>query len=192
MKHRQTDFEGHKAIELTTKKARLVITTDTGPRIAFFGKSDGENLLFWDKKELGRGDWKLRGGHRVWPAKPGPDESEDSYRPDNGPCKVEEKDGWLYVRGEKDTVTGTRRDIGVKVETDNRLQVDSVIANESEMLYSCSTWALTCTLPRKGTRYGVPLGDGSEWDGFRVVLLPEPTMLTLLPFGVLALLWRRR
>ncbi len=173
MNHKKTDYQGHKAVEITTKKAKLVIATDTGPRVAFFGKKDGANLLFWDKKELGRNDWKLRGGHRVWPAKPGADESEDSYRADNDACEVEEKDGWLYVRGGKDAVTATRRSIGVKVEDDDRISVDSVISNESEMLYSCSVWAITCTLPAQGTRYGIPLGDGSEWDSFRLVMFKK-------------------
>jgi hypothetical protein len=170
MKKEETTFEGHQAIEITSEKMKLVLVTDTGPRIGFFGKPDGKNLLFWDSKELGRNDWKLRGGHRVWAAKPGADESEDSYRPDNGACQLAEQDGWLYARGEVDPVTATRRSIGVKFEEDGRLQVDSVIANEGDMLYSTSAWALTCTLPAKDTRYAIPLGDGSEWDAFRQVM----------------------
>jgi hypothetical protein len=31
-------------------------------------------------------------------------------------------------------------------------------------------WGLTCTAPRAGTRYAIPLGDGSSWDAFRLVL----------------------
>ncbi len=173
MTHKKTSFAGHEAIEIITKQVKLIAITDCGPRIAFFGKAAGDNLLFWDEQDLGRADWKLRGGHRVWSARPGADESEDAYRADNAPCEVEEQEGWLYLRGEKDPLTNTRRTIGVKAEADGRLLVDSAIANEGDMLYSCSVWALTCTLPTKGTRYGMPLGDGSEWDAFRLVMFKK-------------------
>jgi len=162
--------EGYAAVTLTTRALEMCIVTDAGPRIACFGKPKGRNLLFWDKQSLGRGDWRLMGGHRVWPTRPGADESEDAYRADNGNCDVKIASGSVTVLSEADPVLNTKRGLTVRVLSENLLEVESFIENQGPMLYSCGTWALTCTLPAKGTAYGIPLGDGSDWDCFKLVL----------------------
>lgn len=170
MNCKKAKFMSHEALEITTGKIKLVIITDCGPRIAFFGKSAGDNLLFWDDKNLGCGDWKLMGGHRVWAARPGADESEDAYRPDNDSCEVIENKDSVTVKGAKDPVLKVRKGITIKIEKENEVSVDSFILNDGDMLYSASAWALTCTKFEKGRTYGIPLGDGSEWDCFKLVM----------------------
>ena len=63
-----------------------------------------------------------------------------------------------------------KRGITVRVVGENRVEVENFIENQGPMLYSCGAWALTCTLPAEGTAYGIPLGDGSDWDCFKLVL----------------------
>ena len=58
----------------------------------------------------------------------------------------------------------------VRVVNENRVEVENFIENQGPMLYSCGVWALTCTLPAEGTAYGIPLGDGSDWDCFNLVM----------------------
>src|SRR5829696_5072986 len=80
--------DGLAAVELVDRGVRLVIVHQVGPRIAWFGKRD--NLLFWDTKGIHRrGDWRLRGGHRLWMTRPLADESEETYCADNAPCRVQ-------------------------------------------------------------------------------------------------------
>jgi len=163
-------YEGHSAITLATRGLKMSIITDAGPRIAFFGKPRGRNLLFWDKQGLGRGEWKLMGGHRVWPTRPGADESEDSYRADNGKCSAESGADSVTVVSAADPVLNVKHGITVRVLSENRIEVESFVENQGPMLYSCGAWALTCSLPGEGTEYGIPLGDGSDWDCFNLVV----------------------
>lgn len=169
MKFIETAFAGHKAVELLTRQMKIIVVTDIGPRIAFFGKADGENLLFWDEEGRGRGDWKLRGGHRVWVARPGADEAEETYLSDNEPCQVQIANNVLTVMGAVDPVLKIQRGIKIEVLSENKLFVDNIIVNHSDMLYSGSVWGLTCTNPNPKRSYGIPLGDDSSWDCFRIV-----------------------
>ncbi|MCC7519983.1 MAG: hypothetical protein IT578_12465 [Verrucomicrobiae bacterium] len=162
-------FENSEAVELVTPQLRLVATTDAGPRIAHFGFLDGDNLLFWKPEKIVRGDWRLRGGHRVWVTHPGADESEDAYVPDNAPCALEALKEGFRVTGARSPINATRRGFEVRAVADDRLEVDHFVTNDSTMLYSVGLWALTCTLPGKGARYAIPLGDGSAWDAFALV-----------------------
>jgi hypothetical protein len=163
-------FEGHPAVTLETRALRLCIVTDAGPRVAFFGKPKGRNLLFWDKQGLGRGEWRLMGGHRVWATRPGADESEDAYRADNGTCSVSVKGDSVTAISALDPVLNVARGMTIRVLAEDRLEVENFIENQGPMLYSCGVWALTCTLPAAGTTYGIPLGDGSEWDCFKLMM----------------------
>lgn len=165
----RTPFEGSAAVELVTPVLRLVAITDVGPRIAHLGLAGGENLLLWKPKKYTRGEWDLRGGHRVWVTRPQADECEDTYAPDNGPCKVEILKDGFRVTGGKSPVNATRRGFSVRAVADDRLEVDNFLINDSDMLSSGGVWALTCTLPGKGARYAIPLGDGSTWDNFSLV-----------------------
>lgn len=169
MKFTKTKFSGHDAIEISTKKLKILIVTDCGPRIAFFGKIDGENLLFWDDENRGRNDWKLRGGHRVWVARPGADEAEETYFADNNPCEIITDHDSITVLGAVDATIKTQRGIKITILDDNKLAVDNIVTNKSDMLYSGHVWALTCTNPNPERQYGIPLGDDSAWDCFKMV-----------------------
>ena len=102
------------AVELQLDGKRMVVVTEFGPRIAFFGYEGERNLLFWDDKGRGYEDWKLRGGHRVWITTPGADESEITYRPDNDPCEVSIERDELVVWGAPDMVNKTRRGLRIR------------------------------------------------------------------------------
>jgi len=178
MRCKRTKFDNKEAIEVATKFLRMVILIECGPRIVYFGKVNGGeydgNLLFYDREGRGRGEWMLIGGHRIWVTRPKADESEDAYRPDNAPCEVDTESSKksLTILGSKDTLLQIRKGFRIEVVDDNVLLVDNFVINDGDMLYSCGVWALTCTEPNlgKGVRYGIPLGDGSEWDSFSVVM----------------------
>jgi hypothetical protein len=168
---RSITHAGFAAVELTTPQLRLVAVHGTGPRIAWFGATGGESLLFWDeaqppfyKRAMPGGTWNLRGGHRVWTARMGADEDDTTYRPDELPGTCEVRGDGFTVSGGKDPETNTRRSISVRVVADDRLEVVNAIVNEGDMLFGCGLWALTCTRPDADTRYAIPLGDGGPWD----------------------------
>lgn len=165
-----TTFGDYRALELRTDALRLVVVTSRGPRIAFFGRPDGENLLYWAPRRHRRGDWDMLGGHRLWTARPLADESEESYLPDNLPCRTVESGGdGLTVIGALDPVTAIRRGFQVRVLAPNRIQIEHQAQNASALLWSGSLWAVTCSVPTPQSTYCIPLGDGSRWDHVRLV-----------------------
>ncbi len=162
-------FEGLDAVELRTRDLRLVALTAKGPRIAFWGRPGGDNLLLWAPGKYRRGAWDLMGGHRLWAARPGADEAEETYATDNEPCAVKVSANGFTVTGALDPAQKTRRGFTVTATADGRITLDHFLRNESDMLWSGGLWGLTCTAPSARTTYTVPLGDGSSWDYATIV-----------------------
>lgn len=157
-------FGGLAAIELRTAKLRLVALTAKGPRLAFWGRPGGDNLLMWAPGKYRRGQWDLMGGHRLWVARPGADEAEETYAADNRPCAVEVFASGFKITAPVDPVHQTQRGFTVTAFADDRIEVEHFVTNHSPMLWSGGLWALTCTVPGAGASYTIPLGDDSAWD----------------------------
>jgi hypothetical protein len=175
MQIQNTTFDKLAAVEIKTARARMVIVTEIGPRVAHFsaikGKTESRNLMFWDApRKYRRGDWLLRGGHRIWGTRPLADETEECYAADNAPCKVRVSKRGVTVTGPKMDAYGVQKSLTVKVLDDATFEVESALTNLGDMLWSGGAWALTATLPIKGCTYGIPLGDGTAWDLFALVV----------------------
>ena len=166
---RDVTFDGLAAVELIHAGARLVVVHEVGPRIAWFGPEGGDNLLFWDASgEHRRGPWRLRGGHRVWVTRPLADETEETYAADDGPCQVRRLRDGVAIAAPPD-VHHLVKGLAIRARPGGFV-VDHLVTNASDMLWSGGVWALTCTRPRKGTTYGIPLGDDGPWDVFAIVV----------------------
>ena len=163
---------GFAAVELTTSALRLVAVHGTGPRIAWLSQPGGDNLLLWEensplkyvREPEAKRPWNLRGGHRVWTARMGADEDEQTYANDDTPGTCTMTADGFTVTGALCGETRTQRSISVRILRDDRIEVVNRIVNRSNMLLGCGLWALTCSKPGPQTRYVVPLGDGSGWD----------------------------
>jgi hypothetical protein len=171
MDYRSVTFDGLAALEITTAEARMVLVAGAGPRIAFWGRPDGDNLLYWDKDAIERDGWKLMGGHRVWVTRPLADETEDAYRPDNDPCEIETIDGWVQVTSPVDPVLRTRRGIRVRAMRDDTFEIVSFVENSGPMLYSGGVWTPTCIADPGSKEFGILLGDRTQsWDFITIVV----------------------
>lgn len=164
-------FGGLAAVELRTPQARLVVTINKGPRIAFWGRPDGDNLMLWKPGKYFRNKWELMGGHRLWVSRPGADEAEETYAPDNQPATAELGPKSFMVIAALDPVLQTQKGFTVTAVAADRIVIEHFVTNRSAMLWSGGLWAITSTLPTKGTRYTVPLGDGSAWDYATIVAI---------------------
>jgi hypothetical protein len=162
-------FGGLAAIELRTAKVRLVALTAKGPRIAYWGRPNGRNLMLWAPGKYGRGKWDLMGGHRLWVSRPGADEAQETYAADNQPCTVEMSAHGFTVTAPVDPVLLTQRGFTVTARSADRVVIEHFVINRSAMLWSGGLWAITSTLPAAGTSYTVPLGDDSDWDYATIV-----------------------
>ncbi len=170
MKTRASKLGKHEAIEILHGKMRLIVVVDMGPRIAWFGPASGENLLFWDSEDrYRRGDWLLKGGHRVWITRPGADECEESYAADNGRAAINLRANTATFTGQPHPLFGIQRGFTIRPIAADAIWVENFVVNKSDMLWSGGIWALTCTNPGGGAAYGIPLGDDSAWDSFPVV-----------------------
>lgn len=157
-------FQGERAVELRTRELRLVATVGRGPRLAFLSRRAGENLLYWAPGRHRYGKWDLMGGHRFWLARPGADEAEETYAPDNAACELRTtRDGFALTAP---PIPGAQiaRSITVRGVAANRLTIEHRVENVGQMLWSGGAWALTCTLPTPTTTYVIPLSDASTWD----------------------------
>jgi hypothetical protein len=164
---------GLAAIELKTPRVRLVALTGKGPRLAFWGRPGGDNLLLWNPGKYRRGDWDLMGGHRLWVSRPGADEAEETYAADNRPCAVEVRPDGFTVIAPVDPVLFTQRGSTVTALAADRIVIEHFVTNRSAMLWSGGLWAITSTVPTADTTYAVPLGDGSDWDYATIVAVKK-------------------
>lgn len=161
---KKIQFQGERAVELRTRELRLVATTGRGPRLALLSRRDGENLLYWAPGRHRYGEWDLMGGHRFWLARPGADEAEETYAPDNAACELRTtRDGFTLS---PPAIAGVNiaRSVTVRAVAANRLTIEHRVDNVGNMLWSGGAWGLTCTLPTPTTTYVIPLSDASTWD----------------------------
>ncbi len=170
---RKLRFKNESAVELATSALRLVIVTSRGPRIAHFSRAGGESFLMWNPGKYRRDKWDLCGGHRVWLTRPGADESEETYSPDNAACTVELRRDGFTVTTPPDPTNRVVRGLTVRALAADRLELTHFACNSSDMLWSGGLWGLTCTLPTPTTTYVCPLSDGSEWDAASVVFFKK-------------------
>jgi hypothetical protein len=167
---KQTVFDGFDAIELETPAARMVLVTGCGPRIAFFGRPGGENLLYWQRDGVTSGEWRLHGGHRVWITRPYADEAADAYMGDNAPCSFELSGGRVRVISPPHPFFKIARGMEVEPLGDGRFAVTNFIVNESALIYSGGVWSPTCVVP-DGRVISVDLGDeDATWDAVQIVI----------------------
>ncbi|MGC8764942.1 MAG: hypothetical protein ACP5QT_03565 [Brevinematia bacterium] len=154
-------FKYNHCFEISHNNRRMIITTDVGPRILFFG-FENENILFIDEREkIKREKWKIIGGHRFWVSP----ETEDAYVPDNDKCMVESSKDFVKVF-KLDKKTGLEKSIIISVDGDDFI-VKHILINRGEMLYQGGIWALTCIIP-EGTIF-FPWTTPGEWKMKKII-----------------------
>lgn len=133
---------------LTNGEVELIVTSDIGPRVMRYGYVGGPNV-FWVQKETagksGEPEWVLRGGHRIWL---GPEDIRYTYPPDNGPVKVEMRDGALVATQPVEKETNVEKEIEVRLAAKGtRVTVLHRLRNRGNMPLEFSAWALSMMAP---------------------------------------------
>ena len=171
MKWEKTVFDGLEGYAIQSGNWELIVITECGPRIAFLGEKGGENLLYWDKTGVIRGEYHLMGGHRVWISRPMADESEDTYLSDNAECDVKIEGNTITVTSPAHAVHQLER--GMKIEADEQegcFRVTNFVKNCGGLIYSGGVWSPTCIVP-DGRVLRIPLGeDDTTWDIVKVII----------------------
>jgi hypothetical protein len=167
---KKIDFDGLSAVEIRTSKITAILIYEIGPRIAFFGKAEGENLLYWEKDGMQRGQWKLYGGHRVWITRPGADESEDTYIPDNELCSLSITGNTIIAISPANQLNQLERGMELEVLAEDCIKVRNFVINRGTLIYSGGVWSPTCVNPAD-KKIVIPLGnDESTWDVVKMAI----------------------
>jgi hypothetical protein len=169
---REIEHAGHRGVELLDGGVRMIVLCSIGPRIAWFGRRDRESVLYWDAAgEHRRRAWRLYGGHRLWITRPLADETEEIYEPDNEPCRLERIPDGVRITSPPSALA-IEKTLAICAR-DGLWRIEHQVRNVGALLWSGGAWALTCTSPREGTVYRVPLGGGPpNWD---VTVIAIPT-----------------
>ncbi|MCR4796525.1 MAG: hypothetical protein K5898_15405 [Ruminococcus sp.] len=142
----ETDYKNYgKCLCLDNGEIKLIATIDVGPRIVFFGFSDGENVLFEDvdrnfyEINNGYGVWYAYGGHRIWSA---PEVMPETYLPDNSKVEAIFDKGTLTLTPPK-TKFGKQFQMVIKMDDSNSVTIENKITNCSDKPAEFAPWSVT-------------------------------------------------
>ena len=133
--------------EVANGDARVIVSSDFGPRILWYSLAGGENILGWHpdaavSTELGV--WKPYGGHRLWAA---PENMRLSYAPDNEPVEIQiHSELSLTLTANKDAADVEKRLTIKLAETGSSLAIEHKLTNRGEP-QEISAWALSIMAP---------------------------------------------
>lgn len=134
-----------KCLCLDNGNIKLIATIDVGPRIVFFGFTDGENILFEDidrnfyEINNGYGVWYAYGGHRIWCA---PEVMPETYLPDNSKVEALFDDGVLTLIPSK-TKFGKQFKLVITMDNDKSVTIENRITNCSDKVSEFAPWSVT-------------------------------------------------
>lgn len=145
------------AYKLENDSLELVVVTDIGPRILYFGLKKGENLFHeigYTKEQLKENKWRNYGGHRLWIA---PEDKIITYQPDNFPASAIIKEQKLKITQKEDPITKTVKEIEIRLHPSKPYaEITHKITNNGDKDFELSAWALSVL--KQGGRAILPLG----------------------------------
>jgi len=173
-----------KAFRIGNDTVRLIVLTEVGPRILFFGYH-GEENEFHDASEasaqVSDQEFKVYGGHRLW----GSPEVARTYYPDNVPVSVRRQgEAFVFTALPESAPPGTNLQKEMEIalaETGTRVTVTHRIRNLGEESTEMAPWALS--VMAGGGRAILPFAPKAPCSPSR--LLPEG-VLTLWSYTDLA------
>ena len=154
-----------KCCKISNGKFEILITVELGPRVIFYGKCGGENIMYEDREDLinkggeffdnnlpGKGMWHIYGGHRLWKSP----EYMDTYYPDNAPVFVEYLSNGAIFTADPEITTGIQKIIKITMEEDGNIELIHTFKNVSNKdTTPISLWGLTVL--DKGAKAYIPL-----------------------------------
>ncbi|AXC10347.1 hypothetical protein ACPOL_0996 [Acidisarcina polymorpha] len=137
-------------IRLSNGAVDVIVTTAVGPRILFYGPTNGENLLahFPDSsKETALGTWKPYGGHRLWVW---PEVFPATYAPDNGPIEHRREGELGIVLSQPTDAAGMQKVMRIQLAASGT-EVELVHTITSHNLWPVDIAAWAITVVQSGT-----------------------------------------
>lgn len=151
---------------LSNETVEVVVATDVGPRVLSYGFRGGENVFGEVPEALvstAFGDFKPRGGHRLWTA---PEVNPRSYAPDNSAVEFEfVGESKVRLIGPVEPHTGVQKVISVTLDAEGSgVTVRHRLLNHGSWAIDVSLWALT--IMRGGGEALLPQEPFRSWGNY--------------------------
>jgi hypothetical protein len=138
-----TCFDRPDCDRLSNGTVEVVVPTAFGPRIARYGFVGQENVLGEAPggSVTDLGEWKPRGGHRLWHA---PEGMPRSYSPDNARVEREVSGGTIRLRQAVEPKVGIQKEIAVTLDpSGTHVTVRHILSNRTLWPVELAAWAMS-------------------------------------------------
>jgi hypothetical protein len=128
---------------LSNGTVEVVVPTSFGPRVARYGFAGQENVLGEAPggSVTDLGEWKPRGGHRLWHA---PEGMPRSYSPDNARVEREISASTIRLRQAVEPKVGIQKEIAVTLDpSGTHVTVRHVLTNRTSWPVELAAWAMS-------------------------------------------------
>jgi len=128
---------------LSNGTVEVVVPTSFGPRVARYGFVGQENVLGEAPggSVTDLGEWKPRGGHRLWHA---PEGMPRSYSPDNAPVEREVSGATILLRQAVEPKVGIQKALAVTLDpSGTHVTVRHVLTNRTAWPVELAAWAMS-------------------------------------------------
>lgn len=149
VKIEKTEYAGWpNCYRISNGEVELIVTTDVGPRVMYYGFAGSKNVFKEYQEQLGHSGeskWMARGGHRLWAA---PESIPDTYALDNSPVKATIHGASIDLLEPVEKETGLQKEITVALaESGSDVKVTHRIENTRTKARHLAVWALTQMAP---------------------------------------------
>lgn len=144
-------------IKLSNGTVDLIVTTAVGPRILFYGKTGGRNLLGQfpeNSVKTALGEWKPYGGHRLWVW---PELFPATYAPDSRPVQHRMEGEHTLVLEPPVDGAGIQKQLRITLEpTGTGVRLDHTVTSRNIWPINIAVWAITIVQSGVGIMPRVP------------------------------------
>lgn len=145
MKAEKINFHGwENCYRLTDGRLEMIVTTDVGPRVVYFGLVGTWNEMCEYPEMQGKtgGDeWRIYGGHRLWHA---PEDPVRTYYPDNFPIQIMIEGDTATLSQPVEKTTGIEKQIAITFLPESKgVQLTHRLTNHNLWAVTLAPWALT-------------------------------------------------
>lgn len=149
VKFNVTTFSGLKnCLSIANDEVTLIVTTEFGPRVIFFGYTGGQNVFKVFPEQIGKVEpdvWKSYGGHRLWHA---PEVFPRTYYPDNERVPYEWDGTTLTLKCPTERGTNIGKAIAITLaETGTAVTLEHRLSNEGPWPIKIAAWCLSVMAP---------------------------------------------
>ena len=131
-------------LEISNDLVKCIVTTDIGPRVVFYGFTDGENEFHEAEEDMGKtgGDqYHSYAGHRLWH---GPQVEPRCCLPDNEPVEYEIQDNGVLLTQKMEEGSHIQKFMEVSLdENSSEVTVRHRMTNHGMWSAELTIWALT-------------------------------------------------